>query len=140
MELSVALDSPRRRDLNFFDGDQSAISITVYRNDGDVAPLTVTNVALKWSDWGDYSLGLITTFTAGFDRRSPYSIVGSVDGLVTTLAYGLINRGWDPSMYVCCRGWSDQIFGHWTPHEDEFLALETDDLLITEAGDLLHLT
>ncbi len=114
MELAVALNSTRRRDLRFFEGDGSVINVTVYQNDGDTVPIPATDVSLAWGYNGS-ALATGSNFLVGFYPRSPYSIRGTVNGQPVTLAYGLINRFWDPAMYACCSYWDGQIFDHLTP-------------------------
>lgn len=100
MNISVALDGTKKRDLQFFAGDDMSIVLTVYAHDGDVTPITVTNV--RFAAAGG-SLPLDTEFTvpSNYIGRAAYRIIGDVDGITTTLVYGVLQTacGWP---LLCC--------------------------------------
>jgi hypothetical protein len=98
MHVTVALDSDRRRDLEFFSGDDATVDLTVYQHDGDDEPIVVNNCELLHEEsCGSRggSIGLGHSYTAEFHQRERYSIVGYVHGRRTTVAYGLLTRKWD---------------------------------------------
>lgn len=104
MDISVALDGSRQRDLSFFTGDEQTLNLTVYAVDGDFEPIdpaTITTPRIL-TCWGNgYTIPVGTEFTVP-DRycgRVPYRLVAEVAGVTTTLAYGTLNtlgrgRGW----------------------------------------------
>jgi len=99
MDINVALDGTKKRDLLFYAGDDLSIVLKVYAHDGDITPIAVTNVRFD-APAGNLPLGTPFTVPYNYIGRSPYRIVGDVDGIVTTLAYGVLETpgGW-PSAY-----------------------------------------
>lgn len=89
MDLAVALNGEKRRNLEFYAGDDTTINLTVYQNDGDEDPITVNNLSLIY---GTNTGAIGTSSPAHFAQREPYSIVGYVGVARTTLAYGLLIR------------------------------------------------
>lgn len=135
MRIAVALDGSRRRDLEFYESDDSVIEVVAYQNDGDSVPISVLDVRMTWGR-NDNTIESGVSFVSDFDRRSTYHVTGMVGaeadyvdptylapdyvlgnpGALTTLAYGLINRGWDDRPYACCyTGWIGPIFDHLSP-------------------------
>jgi len=99
MDINVALDGTKKRDLLFYAGDDLSIVLKVYAHDGDTVPIAVTNVRFD-APAGNLPLGTPFTVPYNYIGRSPYRIVGDVAGIVTTLAYGVLETpgGW-PSAY-----------------------------------------
>lgn len=108
MQLSVALDGSKRRDLSLFQGDDVTILLTVYAQDGDTVPITPTNIRFVWPEEGGFAYGVPFTVSEASVGRRWYRLVGEVDGATTTLAYGYIivdglTSGWP---YGCpCDGY-----------------------------------
>lgn len=102
MDISVALDGGKERNLIFGAGDQATINLKVYAHDGDSTPIVVTE--LRWSTGGQALFPVGSQFTVPCVGRTPYRIVGKVAGVLTTLVYGVIevpcacNVAWD----CCC--------------------------------------
>lgn len=95
MDIRVALNGTKRRNLELFAGDEVTLNVVVYAADGDTAPVAVTNLALRtWPD--DLALPVGSQFTVTSDNpgRHWYRIQGDIAGVTTTLAYGvMIIRG-----------------------------------------------
>lgn len=104
MQISVALDSPRQRNLKFLPGDDSVVNVTVYAVDGDDAPLTVTDPTLVYGGQPT-SLAVGDYFTSAFPGRTSYRLQGTVNGHFTTLAYGVITSPYDYSICFDDYGW-----------------------------------
>lgn len=104
MEITVALDGEKKRDLRFFAGDDMSLTIVVYAHDGDITPITVSNVRFAAAD-GSLPMDAEFVVPSNFFGRVPYRIVGEVDGITTTLAYGVMQTagGW-PSLFCWCSG------------------------------------
>lgn len=112
MELTVALDGEKKRDLRFFAGDDMSLTIVVYAHDGDVSPIAVTNVRFAAAD-GSLPMGSEFVVPSNFFGRVPYRIVGEVADITTTLAYGVMQTegGW-PSLFCWCAGpWPYGVVG-----------------------------
>lgn len=113
MEITVALDGEKKRDLRFFAGDDMSLTIVVYAHDGDVSPVTVTNVRFASAD---SSLPMDAEFVvpSNFFGRVPYRIVGEVEDITTTLCFGVMQTegGW-PTLFCDCLGspWPYGIVG-----------------------------
>lgn len=108
MEITVALDGEKKRDLRFFAGDDMSLTIVVYAHDGDITPITVSNVRFAAAD-GSLPMDSEFVVPSNFLGRAPYRIVGDVDGIATTLCYGVMwtDGGW-PCVYCwgyCGPGW-----------------------------------
>lgn len=88
MDITVALDGSKRRDLQLFQGDTATINVIVYEHDGDTEPITPSGV--RFVDTDGFAYG--EPFAVSEDRvgRSWYRIVGEVDGVTTTLAFGYV--------------------------------------------------
>ncbi len=107
MDITVALDSPRRRDLEFYEGDDVTLNITVYALDGDTEALTVTDPYIEYGvNTSTQDAGV--EFSAAFCWRTPYKALGTIDGKRVTLAHGLITS---PSRVECSCGFYD--YGLW---------------------------
>lgn len=108
MEISVAIDGTKKRDLIFYQGDDLSIVLKVYAHDGDDTPIVVENVRFD-APAGTVPMGVPFTVPYNYIGRSPYRIVGDVAGITTTLAIGIIQTpgGW-PS--VCCWGYGNFPF------------------------------
>lgn len=106
MQITVALDGSRRRDLTLFQGDTATIELVVHAVDGDDAPITPSGVRFLDTD-GGFAYG--TPFGVSLDDvgRHWYRLVGEVDGVTTTLAYGYITVEGPYS------GWSCGRDGYW---------------------------
>jgi len=93
MNISVALDGSKRRDLVLFQGDSEEITVTVYDQDGDLTPTAqaVTNLRISTCPDGSVSIPVATTFTVPDDfPRGSYYLTADVAGARTTLAYGVV--------------------------------------------------
>lgn len=109
MQISVALDGSKRRDLSLFQGDEVTIEAVVYAEDGDVEPITPTDIRFVWPESGGFAYG--ESFVASEDRvgRTFYRLVGEVEGVTTTLAFGYLTveglgSGW-PFGFPCDGYW-----------------------------------
>lgn len=113
MEITVALDGEKKRDLRFFAGDDMSLTIVVYEHDGDVSPIVVSNVRFAAAD-GSLPMDSEFVVPSNFFGRVPYRIVGEVEDITTTLAYGVMQTegGW-PSLFCWCSGspWPYGIVG-----------------------------
>lgn len=100
MDINLALDGSKKRDLLFYAGDDLSIVLKVYAHDGDTTPIAVTNVRFD-APAGNLPLGSSFTAPYNYIGRSPYRIVGDVAGITTTLAYGVLQTpgGWPTA---CC--------------------------------------
>ena len=107
MEIAVALDSPRHRDLEFYEGDDAVLSITVYAKDGDTTPVAVTDARIEYGSRSN-TITAGDAFTSHFAWRTPYRALGTVGGKLTTLAHGLITS---PGWVECTTGFLD--YGMW---------------------------
>lgn len=102
MDISVALDGSKRRDLLLFQGDSEEITVTVYDQDGDLTPTaqTVTDVRISTCPDGSVSIPVGSTFTVPDDfPRGSYYLTAAINGERTTLAYGTLRIRGD-----CCYG------------------------------------
>lgn len=91
--ITIALDGPRRRDLKLVAGDQATITLVVYAKDGDPSPVTVTTPTLTPSpDWGaaSFPVGSLFTVTDTYPGRHWYRLYGTIGGVRTMLAYGVM--------------------------------------------------
>lgn len=104
MQITVALDGEKKRDLRFFAGDDMSLTIVVYEHDGDTTPITVTNVRFAAAD-GELPMDSEFVVPSNFFGRVNYRIVGEVEDITTTLAYGVMQTegGW-PSLFCWCSG------------------------------------
>jgi hypothetical protein len=95
MNLSVALDGSKKRDITFYSGDDLGLVLTVYAHDGDVVAITPTNIRFASAD-SSYPYADPFTVPENFIGRSAYRIIGDVDGVTTTLVYGVLTTqfGW----------------------------------------------
>ena len=100
VDLVIALDGARRRDLQFYAGDEVTISLTVYEHDGDAVPLTVTTPMLTTSFIGGDAFPIGSPFAVSdkYPGRRWYRVVGDIAGNTTTICYGLLEV-FAPEMY-----------------------------------------
>lgn len=113
MEIAVALDGSKRRDLAFYPGDDLVLNIKVYAKDGDSEPISVINTQFVHG----YSIGqdLGAEFTVQDSGREPYKVTGDINGQTTTLAFGWMIAGqgypevfcWAGQGWMCCGRWPD---------------------------------
>lgn len=106
MEIAVALDGSKRRDLSFYPGDDLVLNLKAYAKDGDSEPIEVINSKFIHG----YVLGpeLGAEFTVPEESgREPYKITGDVSGQTTTLAFGWLMAGQGYPEVFCWsgRGW-----------------------------------
>lgn len=98
MEIHVALDGSRRRDLSFFQGDEVTLTLVAYAHDGDSTPIAVTNVRFVAPESGGFAYGSQFVVSDANVGRSYYRLVGEIAGVTTTLAHGYITvegeHGW----------------------------------------------
>lgn len=93
MEITVALDGAKRRDLRVYEGDQITLTVKVFRKDTDEEPINpalVTDLTISTVGPFDGTVPVGTPFTipGGLVWRNWYTLRGTVDGVSTTLAYG----------------------------------------------------
>lgn len=88
MDITVTLNGSKERNLSFAPGDEVTINLIVYALDGDLVPITPTN--FFWSTGGGSFLPVGQQFSFPGVNRTPYSIAADVDGVRTTLVYGII--------------------------------------------------
>lgn len=113
MQITVALDGEKKRDLRFFAGDDMSLTIVVYAQDGDTSPITVTNVRFAAAD-GELPMDSEFVMPSNFFGRVNYRIVGEVADITTTLAYGVMQtEGEWPTLFCGCYGspWPYGIVG-----------------------------
>lgn len=106
MQIAVALDGSKRRDLSFYPGDDLVLNLKAYAKDGDSEPIEVINSKFIHG----YVLGpeLGAEFTVPEESgREPYKIIGDVSGQTTTLAFGWLIAGQGYPEVFCWsgRGW-----------------------------------
>lgn len=112
MQITVALDGEKKRDLRFFAGDDMSLTIVVYEHDGDTTPIAVTNVRFAAAD-GELPMDSEFVVPSNFFGRVNYRVVGEVEDITTTLAYGVMQTegGW-PSLFCWCSGpWPYGVVG-----------------------------
>lgn len=101
MQITVALDGAKRRDLKLFHGDGEQIEIVVYEKDADEVPLdpsVVTDLRIDTLGYFNGSIPVTSPFTVpdGIRGRNWFTLYGTVDGARRTLAFGII-EGYDAS-------------------------------------------
>lgn len=91
MEIRVALDGARRRDLYLAQGDSETLTAVVYAHDGDTVPIAVTDQVFITAE-GAPGFAYGTPFTVSSDSvgRTWFRLQGSIAGLPRTLAWGYI--------------------------------------------------
>jgi hypothetical protein len=91
MDINIALDGPRRRNLELFAGDEVTLNVNVYTVDGDLTPIVVTALTISTNP-DDLTLPVATPFTVddNWPGRRWYWLRGEIADNVTTLAYGVI--------------------------------------------------
>ncbi len=99
--ISVALNGSKRRDLRLFQGDTATIDAVVYAKDGDSDPLTTVSGArfVDVDDGVGFVYGDAFAVSDNAVGRHWYRLVGEIDGVTTTLAFGYItvegtHEGW----------------------------------------------
>lgn len=91
MQISIALDGPRIRNLRMFAGDELTLSVVVYARDGDASPVAVTNLSMSsWPEDFTFPLGSQFVVPSDWPGRRWYRIRGEIAGVLTTLAYGWV--------------------------------------------------
>jgi hypothetical protein len=108
MLLSIALDGSKRRDLQFFQGDEVTITVAVYAEDGDTEAVTVTDPRFVWPTDGGFAYGAEFAVSDANVGRSYYRIVGEIAGVTTTLAHGYIRV---EGKYSGCGCWPRSDYG-----------------------------
>lgn len=100
MDLNIALDGSKRRDLQLFQGDTVTITAIVYEHDGDDVPLATVSGA-RFVDIADagFTYGAPFGVSENDVGRHWYRLVAEVGGVTTTLAFGYITvegsyEGW----------------------------------------------
>ncbi len=89
MQIVVALNGSRERNLTLSPGDDVSINLVVYANDGDANPVAVTDAQISTGGGGYLPIG--TQFAIPYSMgRTPYRIIGKVAGISSTLVYGYI--------------------------------------------------
>lgn len=108
MQISVALDGSRHRDLSLFQGDEVTLEVVVYAVDGDEDPIAPTGIRFADTDTG---LTYGDPFTVGENMigRRWYRLVGEVAGATTTLAYGFITVDGEAAPWL----WGSPVDGYW---------------------------
>jgi len=96
MDIVVALNGSKERNLSFAPGDEVTLNLIVYAQDGDTTPITPTN--FYWSTGGGSFLPVGSQFSFPCVNRTPYSIAADIAGVRTTLVYGIIEA---PFGYRC---------------------------------------
>jgi hypothetical protein len=87
--LNVALNGSKVRRLKLYPSVSCTISLTVYRNDGDTAPIYVSDASFISSDPNYEYIVMGQPFTVGdYTDSFEFSIVGYVDGRLMTLVKG----------------------------------------------------
>lgn len=100
MDIVVALNGSKERNLSFAPGDEVTINLIVYAQDGDVDPITPTN--FFWSTGGGSFFPVGQQFSFPCVNRTPYSIAADIDGVRTTLVYGVIEAPFGYQCYWSC--------------------------------------
>lgn len=95
MDIRIALDGSRHRNLSLNAGDDQILNVIVYAKDTDPLPMDPTLVTdVKLRLFGPASQALLTAtpfvVSPSMGPRNTYSIQATVNGLVTTIAYGVI--------------------------------------------------
>lgn len=95
MEISLALNGAKRRDLRLYEGDEVTLTVKVYQRDGDeepIDPALVTGLSMTTVGPFDRSIpvGSVFTVPVGLCWRNWYTLKGAVNGVPTTLAMGWI--------------------------------------------------
>lgn len=90
MLITVALDGSKRRDLTVFQGDEVTIEAVVYAQDGDTEAITPTDIRFVWPESGGFAYGESFTVSDQYNGRGWYRLVGEVEGVTTTLAFGYL--------------------------------------------------
>lgn len=91
MDVTVALDGSRRRDLTLFQGDTVTINLIVYAADGDTEPITPSGVRFIDLNGAGFAYGVPFGVSENDVGRQWYRLVGEVDGVTTTLAFGYVH-------------------------------------------------
>ena len=106
MDIIVALDGLKRRNLKLFAGDEVTLNVVAYATDGSSTPLAVTALALTTCP-DDLTIPVGVQFVVPDDACCPgrrsYSLKGDIAGVTTTLAYGVLE---------ICGGTCEQLGGN----------------------------
>lgn len=92
MDLSIALDGSRRRNIQLFAGDEPTINVIVYAKDGDTDPIAVENLTFVTAPDGESFIPVGSVFTVpdSYPMRSSFRITGEIGDATTTLLYGIL--------------------------------------------------
>lgn len=101
MDIVVALDGSKERNLSFAYGDSVTLNLVVYEQDGDLTPITPTQ--FYWSTGGGSFLPVGKQFSFPGVNRTTYSIAADIGGVRTTLVYGIIE-----APFGCQWNWGDR--------------------------------
>lgn len=101
MDIVVALDGSKERNLSFAYGDSVILNLVVYEHDGDLTPITPTQ--FYWSTGGGSFLPVGKQFSFPGVNRTTYSIAADIGGVRTTLVCGIIE-----APFGCQWNWGDR--------------------------------
>lgn len=99
MEISVALNGAKHRDMRLYAGDEDIITVVVYEKDGDETPINnarITNLKITTEGPYDGSLQVGVQFEVPnrLCGRNWFTLTGEIDGIRKTLAFGwILNYG-----------------------------------------------
>lgn len=103
MQIVTALDGSLVRNLRLSPGDEVTLDLTVYEHDGDTSPLAYTDPQMSVGGGSLYPIG--TEFTVSLTLgRTPYQLAVQIDGVTTTVAYGIIETTMPGSCSIVCGG------------------------------------
>jgi hypothetical protein len=141
MQISVALDGSKKRDLTFYSGDDLGLVLTVYEHDGDIVPIVPTNIRFTSAD-NSFPYAEPFTVPENFLGRSAFRIVGDIDGITTTLVYGVLTTqfGWpyfadsDYNYGLAGRAWGTKAENIVVVDEGNFFAGDEVEEVLQEIG------
>lgn len=105
MQISVALDGAKRRDIRMYQGDTQQFDLVVYRKDGDEVPIDsslITDARMHSCGPYDGVLPIGSSFVVHNDMRvrNWFTLTALVEGVRTTLAFGwLLGYGFEDHPY-----------------------------------------
>jgi hypothetical protein len=109
MQIAVALDGSKRRDITLFQGDTVSIELVVYAEDGDDTPIVPTGIRFVDLNGAGFVYGTPFGVSENDVGRHWYRLVGEIDGATATLAFGYLNvEGAYGGWYCGCYD------GYWT--------------------------
>lgn len=103
MQISVALDGSKQRNLSFFAGDEQQLDVVVYAKDGDTDAIAATDARILTHGYPATTIPVGAEFVVPqncYGRRA-YRLVAEIAGITTTLAYGVMTTLGGG----CCYGW-----------------------------------